>query len=395
MVDAIPGLRTPDRVARHEAWEDSPALPAPSFALEHLCWSRPVEAWHISEEGMSWCTRSREDPVVESRSFSGPEVDLEEEIDRFLNGLEAVRTEASSFVSSFASPNKASFCASFASEHQLRVDARERYSGDSGEGAARSVMMSEEIPDEPMELCSSCGRSFWRSRLQVHQAVCKAAHPEAARPVFESRVQRLRGLPKLPKVSADKPKAEPVPKPVPKQRPAKAVPKGRSEKPKVPSKHPSPAVCVTPVKSKTKPITSPAASVVVRRAPRSEHRAAERSAPRRSRSSPGVKNVLDTPPRIQKKEASRTQLARPRAAVTCQPCQLPEVRWPPEETAIKGFEAKNPWRTDLFKSQENLAASHVESSPTKLCEEQVCDVTSSLNGAVELPVPQYPKPCLK
>jgi len=185
-VPGVPGLRTPEREQSHAHWADSPALPAWRPDLQH--WLQPVEAWQASEDGLSWCAL-REDPGEESLG------DLEEEIDRFLNGLQAVQSasvSARSAASVFTSKSGSEVCSQ--EDMTLRSVRSDRcFSSASATALKVADDLLEEVPDEPMQRCSHCGRSFWARRLQVHESICKGTRQEARR-VFESQQQRLRAF---------------------------------------------------------------------------------------------------------------------------------------------------------------------------------------------------------
>lgn len=307
----IPGLQTPEREQSHVHWADSPALPAWRPDLQH--WLQPVEAWQASEDGLSWQSwcALREDPCEESLG------DLEEEIDRFLNGLQTVQSasvSAPSAASVFASKSGSEVCSQ--EDVTLRSARSDRcFSSEASANALKADELLEEVPDEPMQRCSHCGRSFWAQRLQVHESICKGTRQEARR-VFESQQQRLRGLPKA-KVSAvstgDKTSSL-AKRPSPKQS-AKKVPSAKAKAPLSERRG-----FATPVKPKPK--APPASPVRV---------------PSQMRSPPcgvpGQTVELDTPPRIEKTEAERATVAVLKSFK-----ELPEVRWQPEESTVDRLE---------------------------------------------------------
>eukprot|EP00435_Cladocopium_sp_Y103_P056099 s113_g18.t2 len=306
----IPGLRTPEREQSHAHWADSPALPAWRPDLQH--WLQPVEAWQASEDGLSWCSL-REDPgeCLE---------DLEEEIDRFLNGLQAVP------FASVSAPSAAAVFASKSGEVCSQEDLRssDRCFSSPASATALKGELFEEVPDEPMLRCSHCGRSFWAQRLQVHESICKGTRQEARR-VFESQQQRLRGLHKA-KVSAVSTGETSSPtKPSPK-RPTKKVPSAKAKNPL-----PDRRGFATPVKPK------PKASPV--RVPSQMPSPCD---------VPGRTVELDTPPRIQKREAERARVAAPFK-------ELPEVRWQPEESTVDGLEENTCRSTSNPADQDSIS----------------------------------------
>lgn len=239
-----------------------------------------------------------------------------EEIDRFLSGLQ-VSSGASSASKSIGSEvwsNDQNL--SVRSERSEKTERCVNF----GRGTQVQGEMQEDVPDEPMERCSQCGRSFWARRLQVHESVCKGAHPEARR-IFESRQQRLRGLPKV-EVKSSKTSVVAKPKHPQKQFGIRRAEQQGAEQPKVKCRK----AFVTPVKPKAKPKASPASPV---------------SVPFRQRPSAGGKELeLDTPPRIEK-ETSRAKVATVLK-------ELPEVRWHPEvQNEVQLFLEESPVRQQI------------------------------------------------
>ncbi|CAK8990707.1 unnamed protein product [Durusdinium trenchii] len=291
--DALQGLCTPRERESSQVWAESPALPAWRPELNH--WPQSVAAWQASCEGLP-C----------GRALAAEDM---EEIDRFLKGLEA--------------PGSAS-----ASTSSSRGEVR-----NPGEPHNPDEERSEwaQAPDEPMEHCSSCGRSFWASRIEVHEAVCTAKRPQVRR-VFESQRQRLRGLPGVrneakmssavsrstPKPKEEKATEKKTPKALPmRPRSSRATPnrvgkaQDQAERAQHERRTSREASLVTPVKvarsSKLGKASSPAAI-----ASKAMH----------PMSGSGREKELDTPPRLQK-EKSVKRSERPFK-------ELPEVRWPPE-----------------------------------------------------------------
>jgi len=266
-----------------------------------------VEAWQAScEDGLMWCSGLRSDVEFSTEDL--------EEIDRFLSGLQAVSSGASASKSgSEVWSNDQNL--SVRSERSEKTERCVNFGG----GTQVHGEMQEDMPDEPMECCSQCGRSFWARRLQVHESVCKGAHPEARR-IFESRQQRLRGLPKV-EVKSSKTSVVAKPKHPQKQFGIRAEQQG-AEQPKVKRGK----AFVTPVKPKAKPKASPASpSVPFRR--------------------PAGRKELDTPPRIEK------DTVRAKKATVLK--ELPEVRWRPEEVQneVQLFLEESPVRQQIGSPQ--------------------------------------------
>ncbi|CAJ1431426.1 unnamed protein product [Effrenium voratum] len=174
-------LASPGAGRRHEEWTESPLPPG----WQPKIWQPGrAPAWQASFEesagrGELWCKTHRS-PVAS--------VDSEEEIDRFLCGLQM---------------EAASFEALSGSHRVLGQSASDTGSEPWTTSRWPFGAPSPEVPEaEPLLPCSKCGRSFWARRLEVHEPGCKAVPRQAKRGVFESRRQRLRDLPVAQAISA-------------------------------------------------------------------------------------------------------------------------------------------------------------------------------------------------
>ncbi|CAJ1345170.1 unnamed protein product, partial [Effrenium voratum] len=289
-------LASPGAGRRHEEWTESPVPPG----WQPKIWQPGrAPAWQASFEesagrGELWCKTHRS-PVAS--------VDSEEEIDRFLCGLQM---------------EAASFEALSGSHRVLGQSASDTGSEPWTTSRWPFGAPSPEVPEaEPLLPCSKCGRSFWARRLEVHEPVCKAVPRQAKRGVFESRRQRLRDLPvaqAIPAVNGAPDKAAVTPK----------QQKGKTDD------------VVTPVKLKAGKATkvSPSPEVGGRLRGR---------------------KVLDTPPKSHRSQKPERVDESFQHTPSPRPVKLAEARWQPEppELSLLASERGGPISNE---SQETLEA---------------------------------------